>query len=198
MINCFENFLGESLLLPPCDWDQQLIKPVIQAAMSARRKTIGGWRREPYVCNVCVVFIDVHRKGRQIARRGRHHEMDPSLVRNPKPFVGIFNNFKILKQRYKSDWTDFFTKDGLKNCSLAIIFGFIICIAPAVAFGGLMEEVTGNVVGMRETLLAHGLCGILYSIFSVQPIVIPALTGPVLVFEEVIFEVKCSTVSITY
>ena len=52
-----------------------------------------------------------------------------------------------------------------------------------------MEEVTANVIGIRETLLAHGLCGILYSIFSVQPIVIPALTGPVLVFEEVIFEV---------
>ena len=120
--------------------------------------------------------------------------MDPSLVRNPKPFVGILNNFKILKQRYKSDWIDFFTIDGLKKCSLAIIFGFITCIAPAVAFGGLMEEVTGNVVGMRETLLAHGLCGILYSIFSVQPIVIPALTGPVLVFEEVIFEVKYLTV----
>ena len=121
---------------------------------------------------------------------GKNHEIDASLVRNSKPFVGIFNNFQVLKQRYKSDWTDWLTKDGMKNCALAIIFGFIICIAPAVAFGGLMEEVTGNVIGIRETLLAHGLCGILYSIFSVQPIVIPALTGPVLVFEEVIFEVK--------
>lgn len=115
--------------------------------------------------------------------------MDPSLVRNPKPFVGILNNFKVLKRRYKSDWTDYLTKDGIKNCLLAIIFGFIICIAPAVAFGGLMEEVTGNIIGIRETLLAHGLCGILYSMFAVQPIVIPALTGPVMVFEEVIFEV---------
>ena len=115
--------------------------------------------------------------------------MDPSLVRNPKPFVGILNNFKVLKRRYKSDWTDYLTKDGIKNCLLAIIFGFIICIAPAVAFGGLMEEVTGNIIGIRETLLAHGMCGILYSMFAVQPIVIPALTGPVMVFEEVIFEV---------
>lgn len=125
------------------------------------------------------------------------HEMDASLVRNSRPFIGIFNNFKVLKRRYKSDWTDCLTKDGIKNCLLAIIFGFIICSAPAVAFGGLMEEVTGNIIGIREILLAHGLCGILYSIFSVQPIVIPALTGPVLVFEEVIFEVTgCTGLSI--
>ena len=116
--------------------------------------------------------------------------MDPSLVRNPKPFIGIFDNFKVLQQRYKSDWTDWLTKDGIKKCFLAVIFGFMICIAPAIAFGGLMEEVTGNIIGVRETILAHGLCGILYSMFAVQPIVIPALTGPVLVFEEVIFEVK--------
>jgi len=66
----------------------------------------------------------------------------------------------------------------------------MICISPAIAFGGLMEEITGNIIGARETLLAHGLCGILYSLFSVQPIIIVALTGPVLVFEEIVFEVS--------
>lgn len=114
------------------------------------------------------------------------------LIRNPVPFVGIYNDFKVLKQRYKSDWVDWLTKNGIKQCVLSIIFGFMICIAPAIAFGGLMEEITGNIIGARETLLAHGICGILYSLFSVQPIVILALTGPVLVFEEVIYEVSCS------
>ena len=134
--------------------------------------------------------VVIQKKNMETWKQGKHHEMDPSLVRNPKPFVGIYNNFKVLKQRYKSDWTNWLTKDGIKNCFLAIIFGFMICIAPAIAFGGLMEEVTGNVIGIRETLLSHGLCGILYSMFAVQPIVIPALTGPVLVFEEVIYEVS--------
>lgn len=41
LINCLENFLSASLLLPPGEWDQELIEPVIQAVMSARRKTIG-------------------------------------------------------------------------------------------------------------------------------------------------------------
>lgn len=120
----------------------------------------------------------------------RSHETDPSLIRNSIPFIGIYNNFKVLKQRYYSDWVDWLTKDGIIQCLLSFVFGFMICISPAIAFGGLMEEITGNIIGARETLLAHGLCGILYSLFSVQPIIIVALTGPVLVFEEIVFEVS--------
>ncbi|XP_065886531.1 anion exchange protein 2-like isoform X2 [Dysidea avara] len=171
LIECLEKFLSESILLPPGDWDQELMKPVIEAAMSARRKSMVSRR-------------NTVRKSKE----ERFHETDPSLIRNSIPFIGIYNNFKVLKQRYKSDWVDWLTKDGIKQCLLSIIFGFMICIAPAIAFGGLMEEITGNIIGTRETLLAHGFCGILYSLFSVQPIVILALTGPVLVFEEVVFE----------
>jgi len=130
------------------------------------------------------------------SREERCHDTDPSLIRNSVPFIGIYNNLKVLKRRYKSDWVDGLTKDGIKQCLLSIVFGFMICISPAIAFGGLMEEITGNIIGARETLLAHGLCGILYSLFSVQPIVVLALTGPVLVFEEVVFEVSsCVTVA---
>jgi len=128
----------------------------------------------------------------------KSHETDPSLIRNSIPFIGIYDNFKVLKQRYYSDWVDWLTKDGIKQCLLSFVFGFMMCISPAIAFGGLMEEITGNIIGTRETLLAHGLCGILYSLFSVQPIIIVALTGPVLVFEEIVFEVSsCITVYYT-
>lgn len=41
LITCLENFLSASLVLPPGEWDQELIKPVIRAAISARRKTMG-------------------------------------------------------------------------------------------------------------------------------------------------------------
>ena len=140
---------------------------------------------------ICHPILAVSRRNTvRKSKEERFHETDPSLIRNSIPFIGIYNNFKVLKQRYKSDWVDWLTKDGIKQCLLSIIFGFMICIAPAIAFGGLMEEITGNIIGTRETLLAHGFCGILYSLFSVQPIVILALTGPVLVFEEVVFEVS--------
>ena len=52
-----------------------------------------------------------------------------------------------------------------------------------------MEEVTGNLIGETETLVATGMCGIIYGLFAVQPLSILAFTGPLLLFEEIVFTV---------
>ena len=54
-----------------------------------------------------------------------------------------------------------------------------------------MEEVTGNLIGETETLVATGICGIVYGLFAVQPLTILAFTGPLLLMEEIIFDVSC-------
>ena len=53
-----------------------------------------------------------------------------------------------------------------------------------------MEEVTGNLIGETETLLITGMAGVFYGLFACQPLTILAFTGPVLLFEEVVFAVS--------
>ena len=55
-----------------------------------------------------------------------------------------------------------------------------------------MQEITENRIGVPEMLVASGVAGIIYGSLAVQPLVILALTGPVLVFEEAVFHV-CTT-----
>lgn len=52
-----------------------------------------------------------------------------------------------------------------------------------------MDEVTEHQIGVTETLVGTGACGILYGVFSVQPLTIVAFTGPLLLFEEIFIEV---------
>lgn len=52
-----------------------------------------------------------------------------------------------------------------------------------------MEEITVNAIGESETLLATGLAGIVYGLFAVQPVAVLAFTGPVLLFETIIYRV---------
>ena len=54
-----------------------------------------------------------------------------------------------------------------------------------------MEEVTGNLIGETETLLMTGLAGVFYGLAACQPLTILAFTGPLLLFEEVVFSVSC-------
>ncbi len=103
-----------------------------------------------------------------------------------RPFLGIARDIKRLVKRYRSDIIDAVHLQPL----FAILFMYISCLAPAIAFGGLMEEVTNNLIGVTETLVGTGLCGALYGIFSVQPLAILAFTGPLLLFEEIFIEVR--------
>ena len=73
---------------------------------------------------------------------------------------------------------------------LSIIFLYITFVAPAVAFGGLMEEVTGNLIGETETLILTGMAGMFFGLTAVQPIAILAFTGPLLLYEALIFSVS--------
>ena len=109
---------------------------------------------------------------------------DP-LKHSRRPLGGIWKDLKKLGRRYRSDITDALSVQVI----LSILFMYITLLGPAIAFGGLMEEITGNIIGETETLLATGLAGIIYGLFAVQPISILALTGPVLLFETIIFRV---------
>ena len=107
------------------------------------------------------------------------------LKHSRRPFGGLWRDLQNLASRYPSDF-----KDALKpQVFISIIFIYISFLAPAIAFGGLMEEFTGNIIGETETLLSTALGGIIFSTFAVQPLTVLAFTGPVIVFESIIFRV---------
>lgn len=110
---------------------------------------------------------------------------DNPLRHSRRPFGGIWSDFKKLVRRYPSDIIDALNVQVI----VSILFMYIALLGPAMAFGGLMEEITLNTIGETETLLATGLGGIIYGLFAVQPIPVLAFTGPVLLFETIIYRV---------
>lgn len=45
---------------------------------------------------------------------------------------------------------------------------------------------------MAETFISQSLCGIIWSLFAGQPLIIQSPTGPVLIFEKALFDVSCA------
>jgi len=91
---------------------------------------------------------------------------------------GIRADFARKAPLYVSDG-----KDGLQRKSIAsILFMYFACLAPTVAFGGLCSIITEGTVGAIEFLLSCGIGGIVYAIFSGQPMVFLGPTGLTLAF----------------
>lgn len=100
---------------------------------------------------------------------------------------GLTRDIKLKTPFYKSDFTDAFNIKSLSS----VIFLFFACLAPAVAFGGLLGLATKGQMGTMETVGATAIGGVLYSLFSAQPLTIIGTTGPLLAFLKVLYE-TCS------
>jgi hypothetical protein len=61
----------------------------------------------------------------------------------------------------------------------ATIFAFVIQLIPALIFAELMDRQTEGNLATAETLLSSAIIGIIYALFSGQPLVIMGITGPV-------------------
>lgn len=44
-------------------------------------------------------------------------------------------------------------------------------------------------IGVSETLIGTAVCGIMFSLLSGQPLIIIGTTGPLLLFDEMLFQV---------
>jgi len=90
-------------------------------------------------------------------------------------------------QRRLPHWLNDF-RDGLNAKVLAsILFMFFACLAPAVAFGALSSTLTGGQMGAVEMILASAICGVLWALFSGQPLVIIGATGPNVIFTGILY-----------
>ncbi|KAL3080076.1 hypothetical protein niasHT_034634 [Heterodera trifolii] len=74
---------------------------------------------------------------------------------------------------------------------------FFACFVPAISFGGLMGKYTNEHIGTIETLFAQCICGIIWGLFSAQPLMIMSATGPVLIFEGSLYTF-CETLQLDF
>ena len=73
----------------------------------------------------------------------------PASLPLVEPFgKGLLEDIKRKSLHYKSDITDGFTVKSLS----AIVFLFFACLAPAIAFGGLLGFATNGQTGRNGTL----------------------------------------------
>lgn len=105
------------------------------------------------------------------------------LARTGKLGGGLSNDIRRRAPHYLGDF-----REGLSTKTLSsVLFLVFACLAPSIAFGGLMEKGTEGQMGTVEMLLACACCGVVYALFSGQPLIILGGTGPLLAFTLVLY-----------
>ncbi len=99
-------------------------------------------------------------------------------------FGGLIADIKRRLPHYLDDFRDGFHP----KCLSSTLFLFFACLAPAVTFGGIMAELTENHIGAVEMLVATAFCGVVYALFSGQPLIILGGTGPLLLITAILYD----------
>jgi sodium bicarbonate transporter 10 len=164
-----DEFLDAVTLLPPGAWDPSIrIEPPNQIPSQEARKKHD--QQEPKI----EISEDEEEKERE----------NNGLKRSGKLFGGLINDVKRKLPWYLSDF-----KDALVLQSIAsIFFLYFACLTPIITFGGLLGDATGNNIATMESLMSGLVCGLLYGFFSGQPLTVLGSTGPVLVFETILYD----------
>lgn len=118
-------------------------------------------------------------------------ERRPSLVPThpslPPPAAGFASGLIADVRRklpfYASDFVDGFNIKGFAT----ILFLFFACLAPSIAFGGLLEFLTDGQIGTVEAILATAIGGVVYALCSGQPLTLLGSTGPVTIFLALLY-----------
>ncbi|XP_058888296.1 sodium-driven chloride bicarbonate exchanger-like isoform X4 [Acipenser ruthenus] len=173
-----DEFLDQVTVLPPGEWDPTIrIEPPKNVPSQEKRKI-------PAVPNGTVALG----KEPEVGGHG-----GPELERTGMIFGGLYFDIKRKAPHYLSDYTDAFSL----QCLASFLFLYCACMSPVITFGGLLGEATEGRISAIESLFGASMTGIAYSLFAGQPLTILGSTGPVLVFEKILFKF-CKEYDLSY
>uniref|UniRef100_A0A8C5XT82 Anion exchange protein n=1 Tax=Microcebus murinus TaxID=30608 RepID=A0A8C5XT82_MICMU len=112
------------------------------------------------------------------------HEVGEELIWTGRFFGGLRLDIKRKLPWFPSDFYDGFHIQSIS----AILFIYLGCITNAITFGGLLGDATDNYQGVMESFLGTAMAGSLFCLFSGQPLIILSSTGPILIFEKLLYD----------
>ncbi|KAL6030626.1 hypothetical protein STEG23_016680 [Scotinomys teguina] len=112
------------------------------------------------------------------------HEIGEELIWTGRFFGGLRLDVKRKLPWFPSDFYDGFHIQSIS----AVLFIYLGCITNAITFGGLLGDATDNYQGVMESFLGTAMAGALFCLFSGQPLIILSSTGPILIFEKLLFD----------
>ncbi|KAL0979183.1 hypothetical protein UPYG_G00181840 [Umbra pygmaea] len=181
LIAGIDEFLDEVIVLPPGEWDPKIrIEPPKKVPTADKRKSVLSLNELSQANGI------VGGAGGPVVDEEMPvaHELGEELEHTGRFCGGLFLDIKRKLPWFLSDFYEGFHIQSIS----AVLFIYLGCITNAITFGGLLGDATDNYQGVMESFLGTALSGTVFCLFSGQPLIILSSTGPILIFEKLLFE----------
>uniref|UniRef100_A0A803Y5U2 Anion exchange protein n=1 Tax=Meleagris gallopavo TaxID=9103 RepID=A0A803Y5U2_MELGA len=179
LIAGIDEFLDEVIVLPPGEWDPNIrIEPPKKVPSAEKRKSVFSLNEVGQMNGTAGgAGAGSGGGGSDDGEMPEVHEIGEELAWTGSAFV------------QKLPWfpSDFYEGFHIQSIS-AILFIYLGCITNAITFGGLLGDATDNYQGVMESFLGTAMAGSMFCLFAGQPLIILSSTGPILIFEKLLFD----------
>ncbi|CAH2274681.1 electrogenic sodium bicarbonate cotransporter 4 isoform X1 [Pelobates cultripes] len=185
LIAGIDEFLDEVIVLPPGEWDPTIrIEPPKKIPSADQRKSVFSVNEAGQMNGSAGGGGGSGGGGSEEGEMPCAHEIGEELS-----FTGRFCGGLYLDIKRKLPWflSDFYEAFHIQSIS-AILFIYLGCITNAITFGGLLGDATDNYQGVMESFLGTAMTGAVFCLFAGQPLIILSSTGPILIFEKLLFD----------
>ncbi|XP_010386439.1 anion exchange protein 4 isoform X4 [Rhinopithecus roxellana] len=176
LLAALDAFLEEVTVLPPGRWDPTARIPPPKC-LPSQHKRLPLQQRE----------IRGPSGPRLTSAEDRHHHgphaPSPELQRTGRLFGGLIQDVRRKAPWYLSDFLDALHL----QCFSAVLYIYLATVTNAITFGGLLGDATDGAQGVLESFLGTAVAGAAFCLMAGQPLTILSSTGPVLVFERLLF-----------
>uniref|UniRef100_A0A8U8BGL0 Anion exchange protein n=1 Tax=Geospiza parvula TaxID=87175 RepID=A0A8U8BGL0_GEOPR len=171
LIAGIDEFLDEVIVLPPGEWDPNIrIEPPKKVPSAEKRKSVFSLNEVGQMNGAA---------GGAGAGGGGGGSDDGEMFCG-----GLYLDIKRKLPWFPSDFYEGFHIQSIS----AILFIYLGCITNAITFGGLLGDATDNYQGVMESFLGTAMAGSMFCLFAGQPLIILSSTGPILIFEKLLFD----------
>ncbi|XP_057163159.1 anion exchange protein 4 isoform X4 [Ursus arctos] len=176
LLAALDAFLEEATVLPPGRWDPTArIAP--PKCLPSQHKRLFSQLREVKGPSAGHGALTEDRYGHW------PHAPSPELQRTGRLFGGLVQDVRRKASWYLSDFLDALHP----QCFSAVLYIYLATVTNAITFGGLLGEATNGAQGVLESFLGTAVAGAAFCLMAGQPLTILSSTGPVLVFERLLF-----------
>ncbi|XP_055518290.1 electrogenic sodium bicarbonate cotransporter 4-like isoform X4 [Leucoraja erinacea] len=180
LIAGIDEFLDEVIVLPPGEWDPKIrIEPPKKVTSAEKRKSVYSLNEAGQMNGSAGCGGASDDEEMPVP-----HELGEELI-----WTGRFCGGLMLDIKRKLPWlsSDFYEGFHIQSIS-TILFIYLGCITNAITFGGLLGDATDNYQGVIESFLGTAFTGAVFCLFAGQPLTILSSTGPILIFEKLLFD----------
>ncbi|XP_047634761.1 anion exchange protein 4 [Phacochoerus africanus] len=176
LLAALDAFLDEVTVLPPGRWDPTVRIPPPKC-LPSQQKRLPAQLQE-------ATGPSARRRVPAEDPHGRWpHAPGPELRRTGRLFGGLVQDVRRKASWYPSDFSDALHP----QCLSAVLYIYLATVTNAITFGGLLGEATDGAQGVLESFLGTAVAGAAFCLMAGQPLTILSSTGPVLVFERLLF-----------